>query len=313
MRYVIAMDSGGTKTDCVLCDTQGRVLRRVVEQGCNAFDLGYPVVEPRMHSLMEQITRDAPGPIGAVFAAVAGQGPKSSFPRDIIRQYVQPETVIRTDNDGPCIITSMLGAADGCGMIAGTGSSLFVRKNGEIVAKIGGRGYLIDTGGSAFEIGRDGIAAAYRALDGQGEPTVLVELLEEAMGVPVLKSRSRIYDQETGGRRYIASFARVVFRGWEMGDEVCRQIIDLGAEKQAMLVRAAAKHFDGEFTVVLSGGLHLHIPAYTELIRSKCPPQAKLLRATVPPVCGGAMEAMMDLGVTPDDTTRQNFMSTYED
>lgn len=312
MRYVIAMDSGGTKTDCVLCDEQGNVVRRVVEQGCNALDLGYPVVEARMHSLMQKITRDVPGPIGAVFAAVAGQGPKASFPRDIIREYVQPETVVRPDNDGPCIITSMLGRADGCGMIAGTGSSLFVRKNGKIVAKIGGRGYLIDTGGSAFEIGRDGIAAAYQALDGQDEPTVLVELLEEAMGVPVMKSRSLIYDQKTGGRRYIASFARVVFRGWEMGDRVCCRIIDEGAEKQAKMVRAAAKHYDGEFTVVLSGGLHLHIPAYAELIRTKCPPQATLLRADVPPVYGGVVEAMLDAGIEPADTAKQNFMSTYE-
>lgn len=314
MKYFIALDSGGTKTDAVLCDETGHILSRVLDKGCNAGDLGFPVARVRLADIMDRLLAGVQHPVAAVYAGIAGASPKSSgFPQDVLLPRIGSEAILQVANDGPMLITGMLGRADGCGMIAGTGSSLFVRQGGQIVSKIGGRGYLVDTGGSAFEIGRDGIAAAYRALDGQSEHTMLVEMLEQAMGFPVMKAHGHIYDKENGGRRYIASFARVVFDAWRQGDWAATAIIEEGARKQASLVKAAAKLFPGDFTVVLNGGVHLNVPDYAPLIQALVPQRAHLVRSDVPPVFGALLEAMYDAGLDPDPhgSIRQQFMADY--
>ena len=40
MRYFIAIDSGGTKTDAVLFDENGHIISRSLTKGCNAMDIG---------------------------------------------------------------------------------------------------------------------------------------------------------------------------------------------------------------------------------------------------------------------------------
>ncbi len=40
MRYFIAIDSGGTKTDAVLFDETGHIVARSLTMGCNAMDIG---------------------------------------------------------------------------------------------------------------------------------------------------------------------------------------------------------------------------------------------------------------------------------
>lgn len=312
MDCFMGLDSGGSKTECVLCDREGHILHYDLGKGCNAQDLGYEVVEKRLSELVRAGAAAAPGPIWGVYAALAGIGPKKEFPANCIAPFVSPETNIRVLEDGPIIISSMLGNGDGCSLIAGTGSSVYVRKAGKVAAKIGGRGYLIDTAGSGFEIGRDGIAAAYRALDGQGEDTVLVQKVTDYMeGRPFGQWRARIYAPEIGGRRFIAAFAPRVMEAWQEGDRIASDIVDFAAEGQARMVRAAAKHFDSDFFVVCSGGLHLHYPRYTALIQSKCPPQARLLSAAAAPVYGAVVEALLDAGIPVTDQTRENFVRDY--
>ena len=72
----------------------------------------------------------------------------------------------------------MLGHVDGASMICGTGSSLYFRK-GDSYSYTGGWGYLIDSCGSGYVLGRYAIQAAVRAHDGRAEPTILCELLEK--------------------------------------------------------------------------------------------------------------------------------------
>ena len=124
-------------------------------------------------------------------------------------------------DDTYSVISSVLGHRDGCGLVAGTGSSLFVRAGNKGCIHIGGWGYLIDTGGSGYDLGRDAIYMALRSVDGRGRKTVLNHLLEKELGCRVEDAISGIY---AGGRPYIASLAHNVFEGRRMGDSVCGEI-----------------------------------------------------------------------------------------
>ena len=75
MKYYIAIDAGGTKTDSVLFDQEGHVLARDLRRGANAFDLGPMEAAARISGavemLQERLSEDAKisGVYGAVSAA----------------------------------------------------------------------------------------------------------------------------------------------------------------------------------------------------------------------------------------------------
>lgn len=145
-------------------------------------------------------------------------------------------------DDTYSVISSVLGHRDGCGLVAGTGSSLFVRAGSKGCIHIGGWGYLIDTGGSGYDLGRDAIYMALRSVDGRGRKTVLNHLLEKELGCRVEDAISGIY---AGGRPYIASLAHNVFEGRRMGDSVCGEIFDRGVQHLSELVETASQYLFG--------------------------------------------------------------------
>lgn len=308
MKYCIAIDGGGTKTDTVLFDTEGNILARHVGPGNNPTDIGCDEARKRLMEDIDAVYRNAGGAVETLYGGIAGTLPNGDIYSDeISRRY--DIRCIRIEDDGCNLISGAFGHADGCGMVCGTGSSLFVRREGQPLRHIGGKGYMIDTGGSGFEIGRDAICMALRAADGRTEHTVLQELLGEMLGCPV---DDRVIPMvHRGGRPYIASFAAAVFAGRRMGDRVCEEIFQRQSALMADLTYAAQTSFDGGFNVVAGGGIVSHFPEYFEAIKQKSAPGANLVLQNAPPVYGAAAEAMWDAGEPVTESFRARFLEAY--
>lgn len=308
MKYCIAIDGGGTKTDTVLFDTEGNILARHVGPGNNPTDIGCDEARKRLMEDIDAVYRNAGGAVETLYGGIAGTLPNGDIYSDeISRRY--DIRCIRIEDDGCNLISGAFGHADGCGMVCGTGSSLFVRREGQPLRHIGGKGYMIDTGGSGFEIGRDAICMALRAADGRIEHTVLQELLGEMLGCPV---DDRVIPMvHRGGRPYIASFAAAVFAGRRMGDCVCEEIFQRQSALMADLTYAAQTSFDGGFNVVAGGGIVSHFPEYFEAIKQKSAPGANLVLQNAPPVYGAAAEAMWNAGEPVTEGFRARFLEAY--
>ena len=308
MKYCIAIDGGGTKTDTVLFDTEGNILARHVGPGNNPTDIGCDEARKRLMEDIDAVYHNAGGAVETLYGGIAGTLPNGDIYSDeISRRY--DIRCIRIEDDGCNLISGAFGHADGCGMVCGTGSSLFVRREGQPLRHIGGKGYMIDTGGSGFEIGRDAICMALRAADGRIEHTVLQELLGEMLGCPV---DDRVIPMvHRGGRPYIASFAAAVFAGREMGDRVCEEIFQRQSALMADLTYAAQTSFDGGFNVVAGGGIVSHFPEYFEAIKQKSAPGANLVLQNAPPVYGAAAEAMWNAGEPVTEGFRARFLEAY--
>lgn len=308
MKYCIAIDGGGTKTDTVLFDTEGNILARHVGPGNNPTDIGCDEARKRLMEDIDAVYRNAGGAVETLYGGIAGTLPNGDIYSDEIRRRYDIRRV-RIEDDGCNLISGAFGHADGCGMVCGTGSSLFVRREGQPLRHIGGKGYMIDTGGSGFEIGRDAICMALRAADGRIEHTVLQELLGEMLGCPV---DDRVIPMvHRGGRPYIASFAAAVFAGRRMGDCVCEEIFQRQSALMADLTYAAQTSFDGGFNVVAGGGIVSHFPEYFEAIKQKSAPGANLVLQNAPPVYGAAAEAMWDAGEPVTESFRARFLEAY--
>lgn len=304
-----ACDIGGTKIDAILFDETGRVLRRVVRPGGTVLELGLDEALRRYETAFSELFAAAGDRrIEAFYGGIAC----STFTDGALEKNLRarfPEPVrMRIESDGPCLISSKLGHADGASMICGTGSSLCVR-HGDDYHYIGGWGWVIDSCGSGFVLGRDAVRRVIRAHDGRLSPTLMTELLEKKCGEPVWDHIGKLY---AGGRAYFATMASVVFEARAAGDPAAAEVFNSNVRDLADMAAAAYREFGGGYDLILNGGIFTHYPEYAAALQALCPPGVRTELADMPPVFGGAAEALYDAGLSLTPEFRQNFLSSYD-
>ena len=304
-----AFDVGGSKTDAVLFRESGEIIAHVRGTGGNPLERGLENAANHYAAILNELfqkgTGDTATPIDVLYGAVAAKEYFGSGLEDLLTARLPRVRSIRVEGDGCALISGMLGHRDGACMICGTGSSVYIRQ-GDDYCHIGGWGHLIDTCGSGYMLGRLALRAACRAYDGRGEQTLLCELLEKQCGEPIWEHFVEIY---RGERPYIATFAHTVFEARAMGDPVACAIFDEGARDLAEIAHAAARRLGKPFDLVLNGGIFASFPEYAQAVGAYCPAEAHIIYSDVPPIYGGTVEAMYELGLTCDDHFRTTFLA----
>ena len=302
MPYLIGIDGGGTKTLGVLTDLDGAVLASATTGSTNPNDVTPDVSADRLtalcHALLAQAgLTDGVLPETSLFFGIAGGINHGTTLECLLGDRLPTVGNLRVRSDAHILLSGEVPTGDGACIICGTGSVCFLR-HGEEIHRIGGWGYLLDSGGSGYDIGRDALEAVLRAFDGRGEPTLLTDLLTAHLGGPVNTRITEIYRE---GKPYIASCAPLVFEAAEQGDAVAKSILDRNARKLAEYIGAAWKllNADGENTpvslpVVMGGGISQKAsPYWRDLVASLVDPAlpAEITVAAMPPVFGAVVEA----------------------
>ena len=252
-KYVIAVDGGGTKTVGTLADLNGEVLNYKVCGASNPNDIGEEASAKMIGSLVRRLADECDGWITAVYAGISGAVGHERVIRRAIAQAC-PDTTVRVESDVYNLFGLLPGDPDrdSAAIICGTGSVCFVRKDGEL-HRIGGWGYLLDTNGGAYSVGRDGLEAALRQADTRGEKTSLYSRACAYLGDAPESSIGKIY---SGGKPYIAGFAPEVFRACEEGDEVACRIVNKAVAGIAEYVEVAGRILGGaQFDCIVGGGM----------------------------------------------------------
>ncbi len=249
--YFLGIDGGGTKTAYLLADSKMRVCRREIGEGCNPMDIGLDQAIMRLREGIESICRGIPLSEVAMFAGISGGA--SSDNRAVLYAFFQRLgfCACENDTDNRNIIAAGLGREDGVTLILGTGVCAFSQISG-VRRRYAGWGYLFDNGGSAYNIGRDGLAAHFEALDGIGQDTAISRILigEHSDEQALL---GKLYD---GGKKEIASYARAVYAAAREADPVALSILQRNMRCAARLIEVASNPLQQErVPVVLSGGL----------------------------------------------------------
>lgn len=177
MRYYLGIDGGGTKTDAALCDETGRVAARALGPAGNLVDIGVPAYGALLGELLDGLAQQTGGalpPVAAAFAGLSGGSDQkiAAACRQLLQDRLPATPLVAGGDDRQSLLAGGLYGADGCVLISGTGCACTARVNGRLHS-IGGWGFLFDGRGGGFDIGRDAVMAALRALDGRGEPTLL--------------------------------------------------------------------------------------------------------------------------------------------
>ena len=312
---LIAIDGGGSKNDLILFTEDGKVLNRVIGKGSNVSEMGPEAASDRLIEQLSELLKNHGGPaaqISALFAGLSGGGAVSSRQQVIDRlKAALPGTEgVYISGDTVTALYAGVGTGDGMALIAGTGTSEYVRYGRTNYTMVGGWGQLIDDAGSGFWLGKEAINAALREEDGRGRKTLLTQLINDKLGKSV---RSSIYYLYSDGKRTIASFAPVVFAACEQGDEVALEILGRAADELELLIRTGAKLIDKKpWRVALVGGLW-NAPLLKNAVCSRFNEDYLISQVTVPPVIGSALAAAEKAGLNADDDFRDRLVQSLKE
>lgn len=310
MKYYVAIDTGGMKTDSVLFTGDGQVLAHDLRRGANAFDVGPMEAAARICGAIDVLKEALPE--GKKISGVYGSVSAAHYYPEIARM------ASRAADGAPChmngvvysVMASVLGKKDGICLISGIGSYAAARKGDAPMYYVGSSGYMLDTGGSGYALGRAALIASQKEREGRGYKTLLTEMVEKDMGETVLDHLPAIY---AGGRAYIASFAYTVFDACAQGDLVAKNIFQQGVEHFSDALHSVCEYLGEPGIVALGGGIFLNYPSYVDALRQYAPEGCKLRLLDTPAVYGAALEALWHDGAEADAGFRERFMQSYND
>jgi N-acetylglucosamine kinase-like BadF-type ATPase len=283
--YILGFDGGGTKTECILEDADGKLLARATTGPSNPLRTGYMrawfALGEAADSVMARQKIKAMQ-IGAVCAGLGGAGRPGVVRRVTTyfeKSFPNAEVLVTTDLE--IALEAAFAGGEGILLLAGTGSAAFGRDANGRTARAGGRGPWFSDEGGAFDIGRRAVQAIALADEHRGPETALTRrilspnvwrdwtLLLEA----VAKNPDDVFPK-------IFPF---VAQQADKADAVSQKILSEAALSLAGLAFSVARELgwqDRAFSIAKSGGVYGRSKFFDAAIEAevgKALPQARLV------------------------------------
>ena len=261
--FFLGIDGGGTKTLATIVDARGCVLGTGLAGASNVDDVGVVLATANIFQAVSQARATAKletFPFSAAFLGLAGV--VSAQDRALVRGIAESLALARAediliDHDCRIALAGGLSGRPGIVLIAGTGSSCYGRNANGQTWRAGGWGSLISDEGSGYWLGREGLIATVRSLDGRDAPTAITAPMLEHLEVSNPDDLlHRIY--VTGlSRSEIAALAPVVIEAARASDSTALNLIRHGSSLLAECVKAVVQklNLEPECELVLVGGI----------------------------------------------------------
>jgi N-acetylglucosamine kinase-like BadF-type ATPase len=186
--FYLGFDGGGTKTECVLLDSAGQMLAQETAGPSNPLRAGFDRAQASLRAAAEKalaVRSIGAANVGGICAGIAGAGQPRVVKR-MMSYLVEtfPRAHVRVCTDLEIALTAGLGDGPGIVIVAGTGSAALGRDANGREFRAGGDGPWVGDEGSAFDIGRRGVAAVARARDALSPVTILADSIPAALECP---------------------------------------------------------------------------------------------------------------------------------
>ena len=260
---VIGIDGGGSKTRGRLVYGEQQVQRVIGSTRVGV--VGFTEACERVVQLLVDLTNDAgidKSEIDAVVVGVAGiwlEEERQRFAhllRIIARDSGFNLQDLIATSDAEISLRGAFGSEAGIMLIAGTGTiTLGKNKQGELI-RSGGWGIEIDDEGSGAWIGKKGLSACVKAIDGRGIQSSLLHKLADRYPQISLKFPRTIVSAFMDKVFEYHHLTQMVLEEAENGDSVCLEIVQEAAERLHENIMAVAKNIPGiPLPVSFLGGL----------------------------------------------------------
>ena len=304
----ISIDGGGTKTEFLLFLNSGAILGRLVLASSNPNAVGLDSALSVFKSGIDSLISKADGKISGIYIGSAGMlsGDNREKTLNFLKEnYPSIPSEVATDIYN--VIYSAVDKEKCLAVIAGTGSVVYA-KVGDEIHRFGGWGYLLDDGGSGYDLGCALLRAVLSANEGMGETTVLKPLLEERLGGDVFSKIPELYSSAPAS---IAALSPIVFLAFKLDDPVAKRIVNDTVTKLAKRINAAREKYSTGDTVVISGGLVAEGEIWIPILLRELSFAPEIIIPNLPQIFGASKRAAALFG-DKDALSSDVFAKEYE-
>ena len=261
---IIGIDGGGTHTRGVLYrDNEIKATSKAGTTRIGAIGVGESC--ERALNMIIDLCAQADieiNEIDAVVIGVAGvwldeeKKRYAALIRTLARGYNVKISDLKVISDVELALEGAFGGDQGIVTIVGTGSIALGNPTKKPLVRCGGWGIELDDEGSGAWIGREGLTAVVRALDGRGQSTKLTEIIAEISPIINLDEPRTIVKAYNEGSFQYHTLTPAVMQCAEQNDTVCKEIIIRSAKHLVELPMALERHFKTQkVNVALMGGI----------------------------------------------------------
>lgn len=306
-QFVIGMDGGATKTAAMLSDLKGAVLAEDAGGASNPQVVGPEKTASVIVGLIETLTSKVgcrPSEIVGIMAGLAGAGREGD--KESVRNAVTAEAKRRrlpigrvgVESDGRVSLEGAFKGKAGIILIAGTGSFSLAKDHKGGIHRAGGWGRIVGDEGSGQILGREGLNAVAKHIDGRGKPTTLTALIAKKFG---LSSQEKIISAVYRQNFDVATIAPLVIEAATGKDIECARILNKATFELSEHVRILVKeieessHARSKIPLAFIGSLITNDNVYQKILKHRIMfsmPQVNVVPPEAPPAFGAVLLAI---------------------
>jgi len=267
------IDGGGTHSRLALVDRDGKVLARSEAGSTNIYSVAKDEVFANLTLLLGSALKSAglnnqDIAAGCLGSAGLGRAEEQELFRGFFDSLLGKDIPVKLCTDGEILLCGGLESLEGYCLIAGTGSIALGRSRDGALVRSGGHGYMLGDEGSAAWTGRTAIARILRSLEGRDISTGMLPLILEASGLTESSELIK-YVHHDADKAKIATLAPVVTQAARKGDPLALDILRIGANELALLVKSVIGQspWIKRKELVLAGGVIEHDEIVTNKLK----------------------------------------------
>lgn len=255
MNYYAGIDGGGTVTKIVICDDNGLILHRGNYPSINCYGTEYNQAKNNFNLAIKDCYDKGYKHFKGVYIGSSSLIDKAddALKKDFT-QFISADN-IEFVGDINIILFTLTKRPAGV-IISGTGSIMAVIDEKGKTEYAGGLGHLIGDEGSAYDIGNKGIRAAFNALEGWGQETILKDKFKPYFDT---NDKNAIIEKiycKTQDKSIIANFSLIVEECAALSDKVAIDIlINAGTDLYTQFVSLIKKTNLKLKELILSGSV----------------------------------------------------------
>ena len=242
--YYAGWDGGGTGTVVECASSDGHILFRGKAGPLNFNGSTPEKIKATVLDAISQMNALPGGLEACLGLCIACAGSSSQANRDLMERFLKeagchiPHLLV---GDHESALSGALEGKPGMVLISGTGSICLGKNSQGQVHRCGGRGHLIDDGGSGYAIGRDILSAVVQAEDGRIPFTLLTEMVYSHLDISGVEELIGFLYAPDTSKKEIASLAPLAAKACELGDSAAVRVESRAAEELFLLAETTAK------------------------------------------------------------------------
>lgn len=269
----LGLDAGGTSTRWALADPQGALIAEGSAGGFSGTQLASPdgvaQVAGVLADIRAQLSRHGePSTVWAGVTGFDGDGP-APLATLVAQTFGVDPAAVRLFNDIELACRAAFAPGEGYLVYAGTGSVAAFIDSAGVQHRAGGRGGLIDDGGSGYWISREALRHIWRTEDeapGAWQQSLLAQrVFEQIGGNDWGATRNWVYGASRG---QLGTLALAVAQAAQQGDSAALTILQGAGSELARLGRALITRH-GPRPVMLAGRAWQLHPVIEATLRSE--------------------------------------------